>query len=813
MLRSFLPRAFHRCRPYRQLCRLRVEVLEDRLTPSTWIGGAHVDAIHTSGDPNAWTNPLNWLGGVPLPGDTPVFTHNVDFSLYNPDDPDHPTHYTTPFNENPVADQAVTIAGINVDSTWGDTGGIISGAQPISLTGASTWAGGILGGTVNNSGTLTLTGPKVKIIEDGTLTNAGTVADAGTGNLQLAVQYHTGFFSNLAGATFDFQADGNIRIDVASFDADLFTNAGTILKSGGAGTSALSCRFNNEAGTLDVRTGGLTIAGGGASTDGTFTVASAAVLNLTGGYGAPITYSGTYTGSGGGTVVFGGGTISTGGGATFAFDPGMFQWDAGTLVGDLTNTGTITLSGPVGGRASQDGTLTNAGTVVDTGTGGTQLGVYGHPGSFSNLAGATFDFQGDGNLYTDGDAGTFTNAGTVLKSGGTGTSAFVVRFNNTGGTLDVRTGGLGIGYGGHTGTSTGGTFNVAPGAGLNLTGGSSLTYSGTYTGSGGGTIVVGGGEISTGSGATFAFDPGMFQWDSGTLDGNLTNTGTLTLTGPAGKLFQYGTLTNAGTVVDAGTGGLQLDYADHPGYFSNLAGATFDFQADGTITQDSTAGGFTNAGTLLKSGGTGTSTFTNRVSLDNPGAVVVLSGTLNLNGPVAQASGATLTGGTWQVFAGATLNITSAGDLTTNNGNITLDGSGSSFSNIAHLLTNNGSLSILDGRNFMTVGSFANNGTLTIGLGSLFSVNGNYTQSSMAMLEVLLGGTADTGLFGQLNVSGTATLDGTLTATLVNGYTPTTGDTFAVLTYHSRNGDFATGPNGFDHPFDDANGVMSLVAQ
>jgi hypothetical protein len=33
------------------------------------------------------------------------------------------------------------------------------------------------------------------------------------------------------------------------------------------------------------------------------------------------------------------------------------------------------------------------------------------------------------------------------------------------------------------------------------------------------------------------------------------------------------------------------------------------------------------------------------------------------------------------------------------------------------------------------------------------------------------------------------------------------------LTYGSRTGDFATGPDGFDHSFDDGNGVMTLVAQ
>jgi hypothetical protein len=41
-------------------------------------------------------------------------------------------------------------------------------------------------------------------------------------------------------------------------------------------------------------------------------------------------------------------------------------------------------------------------------------------------------------------------------------------------------------------------------------------------------------------------------------------------------------------------------------------------------------------------------------------------------------------------------------------------------------------------------------------------------------------------------VNGTATLDGTLTVTLVNGYTPATGDSIAVLTSTAESGTFAT---------------------
>jgi hypothetical protein len=73
----------------------------------------------------------------------------------------------------------------------------------------------------------------------------------------------------------------------------------------------------------------------------------------------------------------------------------------------------------------------------------------------------------------------------------------------------------------------------------------------------------------------------------------------------------------------------------------------------------------------------------------------------------------------------------------------------------------------------------------------MFTVNGNYTQDPAATLVVQLGDSPATGQFGQLHVTGQATLDGTLTVTLVNGFDPT-GYCFRILTFGSRSGDFAT---------------------
>jgi hypothetical protein len=71
--------------------------------------------------------------------------------------------------------------------------------------------------------------------------------------------------------------------------------------------------------------------------------------------------------------------------------------------------------------------------------------------------------------------------------------------------------------------------------------------------------------------------------------------------------------------------------------------------------------------------------------------------------------------------------------------------------------------------------------------------------------------------YDALQVSGLATLGGTLNVFLGPGYTPSPGDVFAVLTYGSRSGTFATInlpslPRGhWDPRYDDASAPNELT--
>jgi hypothetical protein len=92
--------------------------------------------------------------------------------------------------------------------------------------------------------------------------------------------------------------------------------------------------------------------------------------------------------------------------------------------------------------------------------------------------------------------------------------------------------------------------------------------------------------------------------------------------------------------------------------------------------------------------------------------------------------------------------------------------------------------------------SVTNSGTIDVGGGpgvaGTLTINGSFTQTSTGALNVEVGGTTAGSQFDQLVINGAASLGGTLNVSLLNGFVPTTGNTFPVLTFASRSGSFAT---------------------
>jgi hypothetical protein len=72
------------------------------------------------------------------------------------------------------------------------------------------------------------------------------------------------------------------------------------------------------------------------------------------------------------------------------------------------------------------------------------------------------------------------------------------------------------------------------------------------------------------------------------------------------------------------------------------------------------------------------------------------------------------------------------------------------------------------------------------------SVQGDYTQSADGTLSIQLAGTEPNSQFDRLDVTGTATLGGTLDVALLAPFVPEPGDSFAIMSFANRQQDFET---------------------
>ncbi|HEV3003631.1 MAG TPA: hypothetical protein VGX78_04190, partial [Pirellulales bacterium] len=282
-----------------------------------------------------WSNPGNWsLGYAPGAGDTAEFTSGADAATANVD---------LPFN----------IAALTIDGSWGGTihvdsplsvsgnfqlsSGTFGGPGAVSIAGGdSQWTGGTIevgaGGFTNQSGgALSLGGgSNLTLSGAGTFTNDGTINDADTSALAIE---NGAMLGNAPGAAFSFTADGGIA--QGGSGPDVFNNAGLLEKTGGTGMSVITSQFNNLGGTIDSESGTISLAtAGGTNTGGTLDAglggSTTAAIDLTG--GNTVAYTGTYTGSGAGTIELADGTLAVGArGASFNFAGTLFQWTGGTI--------------------------------------------------------------------------------------------------------------------------------------------------------------------------------------------------------------------------------------------------------------------------------------------------------------------------------------------------------------------------------------------------------------------------------------------------------------------------------------------------
>ena len=717
---------------------------------------------------------------------------------------------------------------LNVDITLDQitfNGGIIAGTKNLTILNSTTWSGGEFTGT----GTWTLSGTVTLDVSDKNLTGNRQVVSGGTttlsagnlhlyapGNASLAPTWtNNGTFNATDEADIVLQDFGGSRPRVIN------SATGTFNKSGAATETIISTEFDN-AGSVNVNSGSLGLYGG--TDTGSYTLASGTELNFYGGvrtlsvsasiigtgnvsvYGGNVTVDGTLNLSGSGQLVVQGGSIDingvfaapnsitvSGGAANFNTTPITMSGPVSLSAGSLGGSANLTVNNTfewTGGEQKGTGTTTLSGAVTLDGgdkhlTGNRQV----VSGGTTTLSAANFHIYAPGDEST---APTWTNngtfnaideadivlqdfggsrprvinsaTGTFNKSGAATETIISTEFDNAG-SVNVNSGSLGL-YGG---TDTG-SYTLASGTELNFYGGVRTINSGASF-SGAGTVgIQNSSEVQVESSTTFTAPlllnggvlsgsasvaiNGGFHWMGGTQ----TGTGTTTLSGAVTLDGGDKHLTGNRQVVSGGT--------------TTLSAANFHIYAPG---DESTAPTWTNNGTfnaideadivLQDFGGSrprvinsATGTFNKSgaatetiisTEFDNAGSVNINSGRLNFAGQYKQ------TAGNLKLNGGA---LTTAMALDIQGGRLTGTGT--------------------------ITGDVANNGTIAPGLsaGSL-TIAGDLTLGTSSKFEFEIGGPTQGTQYDFVTEAGVAPLNlkGLLSLNLINGFVPTTSQTFAVL--------------------------------
>jgi hypothetical protein len=521
------------------------------------------------------------------------------------------------------------------------------------------WSGGFfVGGTVTNEGVVTIGGVNPAYLNEGAeFINQGLVQVSSASGLDFYQSGAGDIFDNLG--KFEFTTDSSIYSDgcCGGRGDQAFNNQGLIWKSGGTNTTTISVPFNNVDGTIRVDSGTLSLNDGGISTNGVFTVALDATLDLTGGSGP--SWTGKMSGGGRGQVVLSRGNIYPDPVLTLAFTNGLFQWGGGTFNnGTITNAGMVIIGGSNPAYLNEGAEFINQGLVEVTGVSGLDFYEGGAGDIFDNLG--TFEFAIDSQVYSDGCCGgrgnqAFNNQGLVWKSAGTNTTTISVPFNNLGGTIQVDDGLLSLSDGG---SSSNATFALAAEAALDLTGGSNPQWSGQLTGSGAGQVLLSSGNIFPNPALTLAFTNNLFVWGGGTFyNGTVTNAGIVVIAGGGPAYLNEGaTFINQSLVQVSGINGLDFSQSGPGDIFNNLPGSIFEFTTDSTVYSDGCCGGrgnqaFNNQGLVWKSGGTNTTTIS--VPFNNLGGAIQVD-----NGRLTLSEGGVSSNGNFIVAAGAALDLT-----------------------------------------------------------------------------------------------------------------------------------------------------------
>ena len=563
--------------------------------------------------------------------------------------------------------------------------------------------------------------------------------------------------------------------------------------------------------------------------------------------GGTLTLSGSNS-SLAGTLTLAGGNLAEAG----AFKVGALTWDKGTVSGG----GTLTSAGPVKlepATGAHFDILLSGATLVNNDASGnshwTGLADIRFANGASFVNNGSFVFQGldagTGRSIIQDSLGSgrssFINNGTLTRSGTTWTTigwsgggAGYIDFYNQGGTVNINSQYIGL-YGNSTWSGSS-SINIASGATLYFNGGTHAFNSGSSIANAGALQVAGGVvTLNAGSDVTGA---GSVTVSGGTLNVNggysIAQTGTTSVNGSGTANFNVPlafahtfTLTGSSASLD-GSGDLVMNGAFN---WSNNAGINGRGSlTTAAATSISSNGNYMNrhwinTGTVtLSSGDTNVELFNGTV-FDNQGVFIVDSTRANpvanlWGGPAYFNNTGTLTwngSGTQSIDSPIQLNNT--GSVNVASGTLSAPG----------FADNAGSLNVASGATFQKSGGFTNtstgviagSGSIDVGSGTLvnagtlrpgganaagtLSITGNLANSGS--IEMDLGGATPGSGYDRIAVSGSVQLGGSFKATLINGYTPTTGQDFDLITSTGASGSFTSFylPTGMNGAIVDAN--------
>ncbi|MCX7246234.1 MAG: YDG domain-containing protein, partial [Burkholderiales bacterium] len=606
-----------------------------------------------------------------------------------------------------------------------------------------------------------------------------------------------GIFANVSGQTFTVQPStlvngGTLSASTGTLNASAtnFTNNGTISVSSG-GTFARSAGFTNPAGGIIQGDGYINLSVGTLVNQGTIRPGGAGKIGQ-------LNITGNLTNSGSIDIEIGGLVPST-------------EHDKLTVSGIATLGGTLN---SIKSGSYQPG-ATDAYNVVQAGSRSGTFGTVNTPSGFaylpqydatlawlslsasaapSNINAWLPDADGNWNAaanWTNQKAPVSTDqvvidrpngAFTVTGSSGAMVAASLVNRE----TLQVSGGGLTVsgtttldgtlGVSGSGSVTLSGAVSGASSGQINISGGSlnvngtaavrTLNLSGGYL-SGTGTLSVATGGVATQTEGGLGIS--TLNVNSGATY-NISNTVAPSSSAPTGSPTIFN---NSGVVNWNGTA--QQRTPGHAATFNNLAGGQFNI-LNNQIWDTCCSGGsfvFNNQlGATVTKSSSGVTTLTGSSSFNNSGTINANSGTLSVNGALTQS-------GTIAVAGGATFSKTSG---FTNTG--TLSGSGTiAVGTSAAALVNQGNLEP-GGKNAA--------GTL--------SVNGDLQLATGSNLNIEIGGTTQGSQYDSLQVTGSATLGGTLTGSFINNFASSSGFNFDVIRATTASGSFSQSvlPNGIN---------------